>query len=278
MRHSATLHCLSLSAATASRGRSRRRWPRWVSGLLLAALMGLVPVTVQAASPDSAPAALREMVTAMDAAANSQDKAGVMKFFSPQLRQSDGLTQKSLEQNLTQFWKDFRNVKYQTTLKSWEKEGNAIIAETETVITGTQTVGDRTFQLKSTLVARQRLENQTIVAQEILSEATQLTSGDNPPTVSLQLPETVRPGQQFNFDAIVDEPLGDDLLLGAALDEPISPQNLLQSERLKLEALSSGGLFKVGRAPAKAGDRWLSAVIIRHDGITIVTRRLRVAR
>ncbi|MEL6322279.1 MAG: nuclear transport factor 2 family protein, partial [Cyanobacteria bacterium J06626_14] len=45
---------------------------------------------------------------------------------------------------------------------------------------------------------------------------------------------------------------------------------------ITLDLLSAGGLFKVGVAPAEVGDRWISAVVVRDDGITALTRRLQV--
>jgi hypothetical protein len=44
--------------------------------------------------------------------------------------------------------------------------------------------------------------------------------------------------------------LGDDLLLGTALEEPIKPERLIKPANLKLEILPAGGVFKLGKAPA----------------------------
>jgi hypothetical protein len=90
------------------------------------------------------------------------------------------------------------------------------------------------------------------------------------------LPEQVTIGRSYSFDAIVQEPLGDRLLLGAALEEPITPAGYINPAPLDLELLSSGGLFKTGRAPLRPENRWVSAVVIRDDGTTAVTQRMRV--
>ncbi|MEN9255204.1 MAG: hypothetical protein Q6K14_09760, partial [Gloeomargarita sp. GMQP_bins_44] len=81
---------------------------------------------------------------------------------------------------------------------------------------------------------------------------------------------------QYEFDVIVQEPLQDDQLLGTAVAEPVQPTQLLDHPRLKLEVLSAGGLFKTGQAPPTPGSQWLSAVLVRQGGITIITRRLRI--
>jgi len=132
----------------------------------------------------------------------------------------------------------------------------------------------REMQLTAAVRSRQRYENGQLISQEILSEQNRLTSGDMPPEVTVQLPETIAPGREFNFDAIVEAPLGDRLLLGLAFDEGVTPEDFLTPRPVDLGALSAGGLFKIGTAPAKPDQRWISAVVVREDGIVIDTRRL----
>lgn len=254
------------------------RWQSWsltASFVALSWATGLVtPIFAQ--SPTAAPDQLKVLLSGLDAAANKQNPQLVVDFFSPNFTHSDGLNRQTLQDSLSALWKRFPNLNYRTELKSWKREGNGFVAETVTYITGVKKEGDREFKLDSQLEARQRVENQKIVNQEILNERSQITSGTNPPTLKINLPEQVRTGQEFTFDAIVQEPLGDDLLMGAALEEPVKPEGLLNVTTVNLEPLNSGGIFKVGKAPTNAVPHWLSAVIVRHDGITMVTQRVRV--
>ncbi|MFB2880745.1 nuclear transport factor 2 family protein [Floridanema aerugineum] len=232
--------------------------------------------TAKAASPDSAPPELKNTLAQIDAAANSRNVQAVMQFYGANFSNSDGLNRESMEKTLTQLWQRYPQLKYRTELKSWQNQGNGIVAETVTNITGTQPVDGRTWSFNATISSKQRLENQKIVNQEILSEKTQLTSGEKPPTVNFKLPEQVRTGQEFNFDVVVKEPLKDNLLVGTALLEEINPNNYLNSPKIQLEPLNAGGIFKVGRAPNDPGKYWISAVLVRSDGITIVSQRLPV--
>lgn len=229
-----------------------------------------------AQTPDTAPQELENLLQQVDDAANRQNIQGVMQFYSPTLTHSDGLTYDNLEEALRILWKRYPNLTYRTQLKSWETDGNAIVAETITEINGVQTAGEREYSLRATVRSRQRYENQQIVRQEILAERSQLTSGNQPPVVQINLPDRVKIGREYNFDAIVLEPLGDDLLLGSAVEEPINIYGYLNSPDIDLQPLSAGGLFKIGRAPLVANDRWISAVFIRHNGIVFVTQRLPV--
>jgi hypothetical protein len=252
---------------------------------------------------------LTQALAQIDAAANQRNLQAVMGFYSPNFTSTDGLKTADMQAALKSLWERYPNLTYSTKLNSWRQEGNAIVAETTTTITSpavptaapaatpaperrsrpaatpaspsaeatAPASAPRSFALTATITSRQRFENQKIVQQEILSERTQMTTGDNPPTIDVSLPQQVKIGQSFDFDALVREPLGDRLLLGAALEEPIRATGYLNPTPVNLEPLSAGGIFKVGRAPITPESRWISAVIIRDDGITTVTQRLQVS-
>jgi hypothetical protein len=163
-------------------------------------------------------------------------------------------------------------------LESWNTQGNTIIANTITQISGLASANNNNLSLNATIKSRQQISGTKILRQDILSERTQLSSGTKPPKLEIKLPQQVKTGQQYTFDAIVQEPLGEDYLLGAALDEPIQPEKYLSPTSINLELLSAGGLFKIGRAPVKPGSQWVSAVIMRGDGITMVTQRMEIKK
>lgn len=233
---------------------------------------------VQAQTPANAPAQLTKLLTTIDAAANRRDVKAVMAFYGQNFTHSDGLNSQSLERALKQLWERYPNLNYRTELKSWKAEGSAIVAETITTITGSHKQDGRQLNLKATIRSQQRFEGEKIVRQEILAEQTQLSSGNNPPTIQVNLPEQVKVGQEYHFDAIVREPIGDDILIGTVVEEPVSEKTLFNPSEVELELLNSGGIFKVGKAPASPNNRWVSAVLMRQGGITTVTQRLRVVQ
>jgi len=231
---------------------------------------------VTAATPDTAPAELKQALTQLDAAANRRNAQAVLQFYSPNFTHSDGLNRQSLEQSLTQLWKKYPTLTYKTELQSWQPSSNGFQAETVTRIMGTQTQNGQQVKLDATLRSRQQFQNQKIVRQDVLSEKNLITTGERPPSVNVNLPEQVKIGQEFSFDAIVQEPLENDLLLGAVVQEPVNANGYLKPATADLDLLSSGGLFKVGKAPNTAGSQWVSAVLVRHGGMTMVTQRLNV--
>ncbi|RMF21709.1 MAG: nuclear transport factor 2 family protein, partial [Cyanobacteria bacterium J083] len=159
-------------------------------------------------------------------------------------------------------------------LLSWSQTDNDLVAETITEITGVKASPERVVRLQSTIKSRQYFRNNQLVRQDILEETTKVTSGDNPPQIKVLSPKTVKVGEKFNFDVIVTQPLNDDLLLGTAIEEPISRQLYLEPSTLELERLSAGGIYKIITAPLSPDKRWISAVIVGGEGITLITQRV----
>ena len=250
-----------------------RRWS-FISAGILALTLGLGD-RVQAASPETAPAELVESLSQIEAAANAQDLSGVMSFYDESFTNEDGFTYETLAASLTELWDRYDSVSYRIELQSWELTDSGYVAETLTYIDGSTSV-PRSAELESVIRSRQTYEDAQIVSQEILSERNQLASGPNPPTVTVILPERVAPEETYEFDAIVQEPIGDNYLLGVALDEGTTATDFFTPRPIDLELLAAGGLFKLGDAPTDADNLWISGLLIRDDGLVVVTRRLRV--
>jgi hypothetical protein len=244
----------------------------FVSGLLLFPLA----MPAQANSPASAPSDLTEMLEQIDNAASAADLDGVMAFVSPDFMSSDGLDYNDFQDALSHLWENYPGLNYNTELVSWSEEDGQLTTETETDITGYVWVQQRYVNFTSTMTSEQTFVNGQMISQTVLTEETQLTSGSNPPDVMVNLPEEVGIGEDFYFDAIVLEALGDRRLLGAALEEPVSVEGYVENPDMNFELLSAGGLFKIGQAPTTPGSQWISGILVREDGITVVTRRLNV--
>jgi hypothetical protein len=250
---------------------------RWAFALGLSASLAMGwSSAIRAAEPDTAPAELKEVLTRVEAAANRQNLEGVLSYYSPTFTNSDNLDRSEFSEGLTRLWERYPNLTYRTELESWERRGDGLVAETMTYVTGTEQEEGRSIQLEATLRSRQVIQNNQIVRQEILSERSVLSMGMNPPEVEVNLPERVRPGEKYHFDAIVNEPLGNTLLLGGALEEKIERDRYFNVSEFELDLLQAGGIFKVGTAPSLPEPRWISAILIGEEGVTVVTQRLQV--
>lgn len=253
--------------------------------VVFAAMSAVAPIanpTLAAQSVKPAPAELSNIVFALDNAASKQDIEAVMKYYAPTFNHSDGLNRDRYKQSLREFWQRYKNVSYRTEISKWEKQGDLITAETVTMVQGLKGAENDNFKLDARLISTQtyqRVNGQLqVVSQKILAEQSSLSSGDMPPPVKLKMPELIGVGRQYVLDAIVTEPLGNNLLLGAAIEEAVQSKNLLNESTINLRPLRAGGLFKIGQAPFSSGDRWISVVLVRESGITITSQRLRVSK
>lgn len=237
---------------------------------------GLAGNSLKAQTTQDVSEELAEIITEIETAANEQNLDRLIKYYDPKFTNEDGLTIDSIKASLEKIWSTYPDLTYKTTINSTSQKGDELIAETETILAGSQTTQGRVVNLESNIKSRQYFRDEKLVRQEIISEQTKLTTGDRPPQVKVNIPETVKIGEKYNFDAIVTEPLDENVLLGAAIEEKTSSNLYLNPSTIELEPLSAGGIFKVVTAPRLKDNHWLSAIIVRGDGITMVTKRVRI--
>ncbi|WRH65478.1 MAG: nuclear transport factor 2 family protein [Planktothrix sp. GU0601_MAG3] len=260
----------------------RHLWAKPLFSVVLGTILwgmgtGISP-RANAETPETAPANVTNLLNQIDTAANRQDVEKVMGFYGSNFTNSDGLNYQSLRQVLKDFWNRYSQLNYRTELQSWQQNGDILTTTTITEITGNKKIDNREFSLTSTITSQQQIQGEKIIKQEIIAEKNQLTLGNKPPTVVFNLPEQVKAGQEFNIDAIVQEPLENDILIGTAIAQPVTAETYNNSDLLQLEFLPSGGVFKVGKAPDNAGNNWISAILMRQGGLTLITQRLRVVK
>lgn len=259
----------------------RRFFLRQSSGWVMASLLSLgmavaINPSLRAENPDSAPAALKATINQIETAANQKDLNKLLESYSPEFSTTDGVKFDTIKAALAALWKSYPDLSYSTQLLAWEPTPEGWAANTRTTIQGTSKEDGRTVKLASVIESRQYFKDNKLLRQDILAERTTLTSGNRPPQVDIKIPTTVKVGKEFDFDIIVKEPLKNDLLAGTAIAEKVEDVRYLDPTALDLELLTAGGLFKRAKASEKPEDRWISAILIRGDGITVVTQRVRI--
>ena len=182
----------------------------------------------------------------------------------------------NLTEGINKLWIDYPDLKYRTEILSWEKKDANWFVKTLTTITGNKISNQRKIRLESRIESHQSFQTNKIVTQEILSETTKLTSGEQPPKVVVNLPATVKVGETFDFDVILSEPLGNNLLAGMTIFGKVNINDYLDPPKIPLKLLKSGGLFKRIPAQDKPQDQWLSSILVRNDGITMITKRVKI--
>jgi hypothetical protein len=229
------------------------------------------------ATPAPAPANVINLLNKIDQAANNRQLPALSANFAANYT-VDGLNRSEWQRQVNSLWQRYPNLRYRTTLQNWKQDGGGLSIDTLTQIEGSQNTPGKPTSIVATIQSRQRIVNGKISQQQIISEQVRSTTGSKPPTVDMVVPDKLRPSEEYNVDVIVQEPLNDDVMMGALNEQPVSANGYGKTTAYKLELLSTGGLFKNAKAPSRAGDYWLSAVFVRPDGMTTVTRRIHVVR
>jgi hypothetical protein len=254
--------------------------------------------------------AVQERLLRIDAAANSKDIQALMTFYSQEFTNSDGLNRQTLQKSIAQLWQQYPSLTYRTELlEIIPSSGPGIEIETITYATAKTEIQGRLTDLSFMVKSRQRWEEDKLIQQTVLSEQNRVSFGDQPPTIQVRLPDSVRVGQKYTYEAIMQEPIApDDYILGDILEETISPATYLSTakvqfevpsiaeilndriaepatsnppsatlRRFRLRKLRTGGFFKIAQAPKSADDQWLSVVLVRPSGgMTLISQRLQV--
>ncbi|MGK7912649.1 MAG: hypothetical protein AB4050_14410 [Synechococcus sp.] len=225
------------------------------------------------------PAELQSTLDDMLAAANERDLDAVMALYGEGFEHGDGLTLDEVSSSITKFWDTHSELNYQATIDNWEETATGFSATITTDVTGTQASerGDFALEASNTVLNQYESDsngNLLLASQEVLEESTRLQSGDAPPAVTVNIPTTVSVGAEFDVEAIMEEPLGESLLRGAALEEPIKSETYLDSSLVPLQPLQAGGIFRRADAPSRPGAEWISVMLVSDRGILIEGRRL----
>ena len=244
--------------------------------LLVLSLSGQVIPARAETDEQVAPQDLVETISKIDKAANDQNLESLLKYYEDSFSNEDGMTVAGVQSALEKVWLAYPELTYETQILSWSEDQGELVAETQTKIIGSQENKSRVINLESVIKSRQYFKDRKLLRQEVLSEKTTVTSGDRPPKITVNLPETVKLGEKYAFDTIVEEPLDGNILLGAAIEEKTASNLYLNPTSIELEQLSAGGIFKTVTAPRLSDNHWLSAIVVRGDGITMVTQRVRV--
>ncbi len=271
------------------------------------ALLALIPFNEKAAAVVASPS--QPLVSALDTALNTKNLSAVSDLLTADYNHEDGYTRQTLPQALQRLWKQYPNLIYKTEILRSQMNAGSETIETLTTISGRRSnPAGQIWKISGTIRSQQTVQANRIRSQAILSEQTRISIGEKPPTVIVNLPDTVPVGKAFKYEAIVQEPMEDDLFMGTVFDNPVSSLSLTPKQLqlkipslaelltgrtpprkpqtpknddaiVKLSRLRSGGFFKLGMASAVPETRWISAVLARHDGgITIATQRLRTVR
>ncbi len=102
---------------------------------------------------------------------------------------------------------------------------------------------------------------------------TTIRNDDKKIDLSFKFPDKVLTGSKYDIDIILNKPLEEVIIAGAI--KPHQVDSIFEQEIL-LEPLSSGGIFKMTRAPSKPGIQIWSGIIAHPEGMITFTKSIEV--
>ena len=100
---------------------------------------------------------------------------------------------------------------------------------------------------------------------------TTIRNDDKKKDISFKIPDKVLTGSKYDIDIILDKPLEEVIIAGAIKPHQV---NSFFEQEILLEPLSSGGIFKMTRAPSKPGVQIWSGVIAHPNGMITFTKSI----
>ena len=99
---------------------------------------------------------------------------------------------------------------------------------------------------------------------------TTIRNDDKKIDISFKIPDKVLTGSKYDIDIILNKPLEEVIIAGAIKPHQI---NSFFEQEILLEPLSSGGIFKMTRAPSKPGIQiWSGIIAVSYTHLTLPTK------
>jgi len=89
--------------------------------------------------------------------------------------------------------------------------------------------------------------------------------------ISFKIPDRVLTGSKYDIDIILNQPLEEVIIAGAIKPHQV---NSFFEQEILLEPLTSGGIFKITRAPSKPGMQIWSGIIAHPEGMITFTKSI----
>ena len=113
--------------------------------------------------------------------------------------------------------------------------------------------------------------NEKIDEGTIKNLFTTIRNDDKKVDISFKIPDKVLTGSKYDIDIIINKPLEEVIIAGAIKPHQV---NSFFEQEILLEPLTSGGIFKMTRAPSKPGLQIWSGIIAHPEGIITFTNSI----
>ena len=150
---------------------------------------------------------------------------------------------------------------------------NANQHKLEMKLYGSKILNGKKFKLQSSFCFVFNLDNGLIKQSNIKNNLTTIRSDDNQIDIKISIPDKVLTGSKYNIDVVLLQPLEETIIAGGIKEYQ---EGKLLNQSIPLEALATGGIFKVSRAPLKPGIQTWTGIIAHPSGLVSFTKTVNI--
>ena len=175
-----------------------------------------------------------------------------------------------IQEQFKEIIKDFPNSTWQIKRLSGENSKEKIF---NIKVNGNKIVNGEIYFLESNFKYLFSIQNDKINNGNIKNLLTTIRNDQNKIDIIFRIPEKVLTGTKYDIDIILNEPL-DDVIIAGGLISHQSESYLKQ--KINIEPLPSGGIFKTTRASSKPDQQIWSGIISHPKGIISFTKSVEI--
>ena len=138
---------------------------------------------------------------------------------------------------------------------------------------GSKNLNGKKFKLESSFSFLFNIHNGLIKQSNIQNNLTTIRNDDNKIDIIISIPDKVLTGSKYDIDIILNQPLGEKII-AAGIKE--YQEGKLLNQSIPLEPLSTGGIFKVSRAPLTPGIQIWTGMIAHPSGLISFTKTVNI--
>lgn len=185
---------------------------------------------------------------------NNRDYKSISEYF-------EGNEIINLKDKFSKTIKEFPNAKWLIKISDANQNNNYIF---HIKFSGSKVINNKEYILNSNFDYKFILVNGKITNGVIKNLLTTVRNDKNKLDIDILIPDKVLTGSNYYLDIIVNNPLDNSIIAGGIKEYQ---EDSLFDEPIILEPLSSGGLYKVTRAPSKPGSQIWSGMIAHPKGL-----------
>ena len=140
-------------------------------------------------------------------------------------------------------------------------------------VSGEKIVNEEIHKLESNFDYVFSILNGKVDEGTIINLFTTIRNDNNKIDISFKIPDKVLTGSKYDIDIILNKPLEEVIIAGAI--KPHQVDSFFEQEIL-LEPLTSGGIFKMTRAPSEPGMQIWSGIIAHPSGMITFTKSIEI--